>query len=189
MSVNRIASRYAKSLIDLAVEQNNLEKIHGDVEHLRRMIHSSKDFNNFLRSPVIQYSRKKKALEALLKDRFEDLTFKFVDLLASKKREAYLPEIAEEFIIQYRTLNKISQAKIITAGEITPELEAQIQAKLQDATIGYANVEVVTKVDPSLIGGFIIEFEGHVYDVSVRYELAQMRKEFRGNLFESAIGR
>lgn len=189
MSVNRIASRYAKSLIDLAVEQNNLEKIHGDVEHLRRMIKSSKDFNSFLRSPVIQYSRKKKALEALLKDKFEDLTFKFVDLLASKKREAYLPEIAEEFIIQYRILNKISQATIITAGEITPELEAKIQAKLQDATIGYANVEVVTKVDPSLIGGFVIEFEGHVYDVSVRYELDQMRKQFKGNLFESAIGR
>lgn len=189
MSVNRIASRYAKSLIDLAVEQNSLEKIHGDVEHLRRMIHSSKDFNAFLRSPVIQYSRKKKALEALLKDHFEDLTFKFVDLLASKKREAYLPEIADEFIIQYRTLNKISQATIITAGEITPALEAQIKAKLQDATIGYANVEVVTKVDPSLIGGFVIEFEGHVYDVSVKYELEQMRKEFKGNLFESAIGR
>jgi F-type H+-transporting ATPase subunit delta len=86
MSVNRIASRYAKSLIDLAVEQNNLEKIHGDVEHLLRMIKGSKDFVSFLRSPVIQYSRKKKAIEALLQDKFEDLTFKFVDLLASKKR-------------------------------------------------------------------------------------------------------
>lgn len=189
MSVNRIASRYAKSLIDLAVEQNNLEKIHGDVEHLLRMIKGSKDFVSFLRSPVIQYSRKKKALEALLQDKFEDLTFKFVDLLASKKREAYLPEIAEEFIIQYRTLNKISQAVIITAGEITPELEAQIKNKLQQATVGFANVEIVSKVDPSLIGGFVIEFEGHVYDVSVRYEIEQMRKQFKVNLFESAIGR
>lgn len=189
MSVNRIASRYAKSLIDLAVEQNNLEKIHGDVEHLQRMIKGSKDFVSFLRSPVIQYSRKKKALEALLKDKFEDLTFKFVDLLAAKKREAYLPEIAEEFIIQYRTLNKISQAIIITAGEITPELEAQIKNKLQQAIVGFANVEIVSKVDPSLIGGFVIEFEGHVYDVSVRYEIEQMRKQFKVNLFESAIGR
>lgn len=189
MSVNRIASRYAKSLVDLAVEQNNLEKIHADVQHLRRMLKSSKDFVSFLRSPVIQYSRKKKALEALLKDKFEDLTFKFVDLLAAKKREAYLPEIAEEFMIQYRNLNKISQASIITAGEITPELEAKIKEKLQKATIGYANVEVTTKIDPSLIGGFVIEFEGHVYDVSVKYELEQMRKEFKGNLFESAIGR
>lgn len=189
MSVNRIASRYAKSLIDLAVEQNNLEKIHEDVEHLRQMVRNSKDFTNFLRSPVIQYSRKKKALEALLKDKFEDLTFRFVDLLAAKKREAFLPEIADEFAIQYRALNKISQATIITAGEITPELEAKIKDKLQKATLGYSNVEVVTKTDPSLIGGFVIEFEGHVYDVSLKYELDQMRKEFKANLFESAIGR
>jgi F-type H+-transporting ATPase subunit delta len=189
MSVNRIASRYAKSLIELAAEQNNLEKIHEDVAHLRRMINSSKELLSFLRSPVIQYSRKKKALEALLKDKFQDLTFNFVDLLAAKKREAYLPEIADEFIIQYRTLNKISQATIITAGEITPELETKIKEKLQEATIGYRNVEIISKVDPALIGGFVIEFEGHVYDVSVKYELEQMRKEFKGNLFESAIGR
>jgi F-type H+-transporting ATPase subunit delta len=100
-----------------------------------------------------------------------------------------LPEIAEEFIIQYRTLNKISQAIIITAGEITPELETQIKNKLQQATVGFANVEIVSKVDPSLVGGFVIEFEGHVYDVSVRYEIEQMRKQFKVNLFESAIGR
>jgi len=189
MSVNRIASRYAKSLIELAVEQNNLEKINEDILHLRRMIKSSKDFFNFLHSPVIQYSRKKKVIEALLQGKFQDLTFKFVDLLAAKKRESYLPEIAEEFIIQYRMLNQISQATIITAAEITPELEAQIKEKLQQATLGFANVEVVTKIDPSLIGGFIIEFEGSVYDVSVQHELDQMRKKFKVNLFESAIGR
>jgi F-type H+-transporting ATPase subunit delta len=189
MSVTRIASRYAKSLIELAQEQKVLEPVNQDMDMLRKLLKNSVDLVKFLRSPIIQYPRKKRALEALLQGKVNDLSFRFIDLLAQKNREGLLPEIVDEFALQYRLLKQISNALIITAGEITPELQAQIKTKLEQATVGFSNVEVTTKVDPELIGGFVIEFEGHVYDASVRHELEKMRKAFRVNQFQSQVGR
>jgi F-type H+-transporting ATPase subunit delta len=189
MSVTRIASRYAKSLIELAQEQKVLEPVNQDMNMLRNLLKSSGDLVKFLRSPIIQYPRKKRALEAILLGKVTDLTFRFIDLLAQKTREGLLPEIVEEFALQYLHLKQISTALIITAAEITPELQAQIKTKLEQATVGFSNVEVTTKIDPELIGGFVIEFEGHVYDASVRHELERMRKAFSVNEFESQVGR
>jgi F-type H+-transporting ATPase subunit delta len=63
----------------------------------------------------------------------------------------------------------------------------QLKHKLEASIIGFENVEVTTAVDPKLMGGYIIEVEGNVYDASVRHKLENLRKEFKINLYESKI--
>lgn len=187
MSVSRIASRYAKSLIDLAIETNTLEQVKDDVASFEKIVEESRDFYVFLKSPVIQFSKKKAILEQLFSDKYQELTLKFLTLLTQKQREAYLPEIATHFMKQYRDLKQISTARITSAIELTPEMVKTIREKLEQSGVAYENVQLETEVDPKLIGGFILEFGDYVYDSSVSHKLEELRKEFRGNLYESKI--
>jgi F-type H+-transporting ATPase subunit delta len=183
MSAGRIASRYAKSLIELAEEQQRLERVLEDVEAFQGLINDSKDFKNFIKSPIIQVSKKKAILSKLFDQKFDDLTVKFLQLLTQKKRESMLPEIADEFVQQYRHKKGISTAVVTVAGELGADTSALIKAKLEQSGVAFDQVELVVEQDPTIIGGFILEIGGKIYDASVASQLNQLKKSFRRNDF------
>ncbi|HNL38799.1 MAG TPA: ATP synthase F1 subunit delta, partial [Saprospiraceae bacterium] len=103
MSVTRIATRYAKSLIDLAVDQNKLEVVSNDVHTLRDAA-KNRDLYLLLKSPIVHADKKTAVLDALFKGKVDDLTLAYLHLLINKGREGYIPEIAAEFVSQYKTM-------------------------------------------------------------------------------------
>lgn len=186
MSVHRIASRYAKSLIDLAVEQNSLEKTLEDVKSFRAAL-DHREFKLLTKSPIVNAAKKKQVFHALFADKYGELTMAFLNILISKGREAYLPEIATEFLLQYKKLQHISNVKLTTAEPLSPEALAGIKAKLVGSSTTDDKVDISVEVDPALIGGFILEFEDNVYDASVANKLEELKKGFRDNKYISSI--
>src|SRR5437763_15128509 len=89
----RLASRYAKSLLDLAVERNQVEKIFADMQWLGQVIKSSRDFANLLRSPIIKPEKKQKVLQANVAGKGNENRGSFVSFLISKGKERQLPEV------------------------------------------------------------------------------------------------
>ena len=61
----RLASRYAKSLIDLSVERNQLELVYADMKYLQAVCKASKEFMNFLVSPIIKADKKEAIITAI----------------------------------------------------------------------------------------------------------------------------
>ncbi|MEN0005264.1 MAG: ATP synthase F1 subunit delta [Bacteroidota bacterium] len=186
MSVQRVASRYAKSLIDLAVEQNKLDRILGDVEAFKKAT-KNRDFFMLMKSPIVHASKKSKVLEALFAGKFDELTMAFLRILVDKGREEYLPEIAKEFVVQYKQHMHISTIKITSAAPLTKAEIKAITDKLRENKDVDENIDIITKVDPELLGGFIIEFEDKVYDASASHKLAKLKKGFVDNLYVSQI--
>ncbi len=186
MSVHRIASRYAKSFIELAEEKNKLERIKEDVESFHSAL-ESRDFVLLLKSPIIHNTKKKAVIKVLFEDKFDELTMAFLNILVHKNREAYLPEIAKEFLLQYKIFKHITTAKIVTASNISDDIVAAIQQKLESIPSTDEHVEIVTEVDPDLIGGFVLEFSDWLYDTSVVHKLELLKKEFKDNPFTSQI--
>lgn len=187
MSVGRIASRYAKSLIQLAREEKKLDRVLEDVESFRGLVKDSADFRNFIKSPIIQVSKKKAILSQLFEKSYDDLTVKFLQLLTQKQRESLLPEIAEEFVLQYRHLRGISTAVITVADELSEETQKLVKEKLEESGIAFDKVELTIQKDPAIIGGFILEIGSQVYDASISKQLNQLKKNFRKNEFVSKI--
>lgn len=183
MSTGRIASRYARSLIQLAEEEKKLDRVLEDVEAFRGLLTGSKDFKNFIKSPIIQVSKKKAILAKLFEKKFDDLTIKFLQLLTQKKRESLLPEIADEFVLQYRNKKGISTAVITVANELTDATASLVKEKLEKSGVAFDQVELTIQKDPDIIGGFILEIEGQIYDASVANQLRQLKKDFQGNEF------
>ncbi len=186
MSVQRIASRYAKSLIDLAQERGKLERILEDVESFQQVA-KNRDFLLMLRSPVVKADTKEKVFNQLFKGKYDEMTMAFLQILLRKGREAQLADIAGEYIAQYKAIKHISTVNLVTASKLSDEAVKSIHDKLLASTSTDKNVELLTKVDESLIGGFIIEFEDKLYDASVAHKLSKMKKDFKDNLYISQI--
>lgn len=94
----RLAGRYAKSLVVIAQEQNQLETAYADMKYLQDLCKQSKEFANVLRSPVIRDEIKEKVLTEVVSKNISPLTNSFLKLLVKKNREANLAEIAGAFV-------------------------------------------------------------------------------------------
>jgi F-type H+-transporting ATPase subunit delta len=187
MSVARIASRYAKTLVDLSIQQKKLDRVLEDVESFKTITDESRDFQNFLKTPIIHKDKKQSIIKKLFEKSYDDLTMKFLLLLIAKQREMYLPEIANEFILQYKNLKHITTVKVTSAVELSKEALDKIEQKLKKGHLAGEKVEFETVVDPELIGGVIIEFNDEVYDASVSHRLNKYKKNFGENLYVSLI--
>ena len=182
MSVTRIATRYAKSLIELAITQGKLEQVSADVHSLKAAA-QNRDLYLFLKSPIIHADKKNAALEAIFKGKVDSLTLSYLTLLVNKGREMYIPEIAAEFAEQYKLLKKITSVRIVTASPLSEEVLAELKKKLLASGITSENLDIETKVDPELIGGFVLEFDNKRYDASVAHKLDELRASFSKNLY------
>src|SRR5690349_22141032 len=103
----RIASRYAKSLIDLAIEQGKLDRILADMTAFAAAT-KLRDFALLLKSPIVNADKKEQVIKAIWGGKMDPLTMNFIQIILRKGRESGLDEIANEFIHQYREIKGIS---------------------------------------------------------------------------------
>ena len=181
MSVSKLAGRYAKSLIDLAQEQGKLETILGDIQAFKAA-NENRDMYMMLKSPIINTTKKSNIITELFGESFDEMTMAFTKIILTKGREEFLPEICDEFINQYRSIKNITNAVVISAAPLKEETLEKIKNKIQSEMAQGGTVEVETKVDPSLLGGFVIEIGDSLYDASVATRLNKLKKEFTGSV-------
>lgn len=181
----RLASRYAKSLIDLAVEKDQLAAVHSDMLLLKAITRSNADVVALLRSPVIKADKKVKILGAILDGKISAVTTAFIRLLSIKGRESVLAEIAVEFEKQYNVLNNITRVKLTSAAPLEAGQVNMIREKVE-ASAG-RKVEIETVVNPELIGGFVLETGNDLFDASVLRDLKDIKKQFLKNIYVSEI--
>jgi len=182
----RLAARYAKSLIDLSTEKGQLENVYADMQYLQAICKSNPDFVRLLVSPIVKADKKNSILAAVTKDKVTELTAAFNRLLVLKGRESDLPEIANAFVQQYNTIKGIHTVVLTTAIAIGNDLKNSIVSKVK-ADTGLENIELETKTDESIIGGFMLEFNNNLVDASILRELKDIKKQFTGNAYEHNI--
>ncbi|RYZ19455.1 MAG: ATP synthase F1 subunit delta [Chitinophagaceae bacterium] len=178
----RVASRYAKSVLDLAVEQGQLEQIHGDMLYLQQLTKESREFLSLLRSPVIKADTKTKAINAVTAGKVTPLTSSFIQLMTSKTREAVLPEIITSFISQYKERKGIKTVKLTTAVPVSDAVKAEIISQVKKSG-GFENLELQETVDPNIIGGFVLQADDQLIDASIAYDLKNISRQFENNDF------
>ena len=178
----RLASRYAKSLIGLALEKGQLEKVYADMVWLQKVSRSNRDFVNVLRSPVIKADTKKKIVDAVTKGNVSEMTSAFNTLLITKGRESVLPEIVTAFIAAYKEHKNIHVVKLTTAAPVTEAVKKAIIEQVKK-TAGFEQIELEEKVDPAIIGGFVLQAGDKLVDASVAYDLRAIARQFENNDF------
>ena len=181
MQGTRVASRYAKSFIDLTMEQGVLEQAYDDMKTIAKLCGSNHDFVTFLKSPIIKTDKKLAVLKEIFAGKLNKVTDAYIQLITNKKREIYLAEIAIEFINQYKEKKKILTAVVTTANGI----DDIIRKKVMDIVKGVSSSEVVLeeKIDKEIIGGFIIRVGDKQVDASIARKINSLKRSFKENPF------
>ncbi len=170
MSVYKLASRYAKSLMDLAIEKGKVEALNSDIRSILGVIKYSPPLAAMLRNPVIKTDKKIKVMQLLFGDKIDAITSAFLHIIFTKRREPYLADICESFIELYNLDHGIVPVTVTTA--IAPDAAMLDEVKnLLKNKAGLDKIELQSKVDDALIGGFVLLFQNKLYDNSVKRQL------------------
>ena len=178
----RLATRYARSILDLAVEKGELEKVYADMQWLQAVSRKSREFVNVLRSPIIKSDTKVKIVEAVTGGKVGEMTSAFIRLMIHKGRESYLPEVVNAFIEQYKVKNDIHTVQLTTATEASEAMKDAIVKKIRETT-KMQKIELETKVDSDIIGGFVLQIGDQLVDASIAYDLKAVARQFENNDF------
>jgi F-type H+-transporting ATPase subunit delta len=180
MANPRLARRYAKSLIDLSTELNQLDPVHDDIVLLNSVSQQSREFVLMLKSPIISADKKYKIIQAITSGKISKTTQTFIKLLSAKNRESFLPDIITAFIEQFNKIQGIHKVKLTTATPVSDEIKKSFITKIESAS-SINNIELESIVDEKLIGGFVLEMEGKLIDASILRDLNDVKKQFQNN--------
>lgn len=176
MIESRAANRYAKAILQLAEEGKKIQQLSSDFNKLEELIKKSKDFRLLLSSPVINNEKKKKAINALFKNKVDEITLRFLLLLTAKNREALLSSI----ILQYKELldekNNIVNAEVTTVAPFTDTQTQELKKKLERIT--KKTVRLFFRIDTKLIGGFQVRIQDTIFDGSIFQQFKLMKDRF-----------
>lgn len=183
MPAVKLASRYAKSVLDLAEERGELDVIYKDMRQIQTNLKEGNDLRLFFKSPIINPSKKLKIVDALYQGKINELTYNFLNIIIKKRREPFLVDIVDSFVSQYESKKGILNAKVTTAVEIDDAMKEKIKAFVKKKITNAENIVLVTEIDESLIGGFVLKYEDVLYDCSVSKKLQDLRKGFAVNKY------
>ncbi len=181
----RLASRYAKSLLDIAIEQNNLDAVLADMQLIHQVNQANPDFVLMLKSPVVKGDKKMSIFRSVFEGRLQAVTFAFIELMIKKGREFYMPEIAATFLTQYKAYKNIKTVSLSTATPLSDGIRTYILDKVAATTDG--TVDLQTEVNEDLIGGFVLKVGDKLFDASIRRDLTDIRNQFTKNLYVADI--
>ncbi len=176
MMESKAAQRYATAFLQIAVEENKVEKIFSDIEIIEKLLNTSLDFKLFLKSPIINAEKKKKILLSLFQDKVDTITLKFLLLLTTRNREAILSAIISQFKSLLDERRGIVNADISAVVEFSNEQREKVTKRLE--TLTKKKVRLHFKIDPTLIGGFKIQINDTVYDGSILNQFDILKQQF-----------
>lgn len=181
MSDIRVASRYAKSLIELANEKGVLEQVQQDMLLFSSVVSQNRGFELLLTNPVIRSDKKLKVINSIFTGKVHPMTLLFFNLVAQKNREAVLLSVTSEFEKQYNILKGIQIVTVTSAYPLAPVQRETLVKKLTAET--GKTIQLKEMVDPSQIGGFVLRVGDRQIDSSVRNSLRKLSNDFKDNSY------
>jgi F-type H+-transporting ATPase subunit delta len=173
-----LARRYAKALFELAQARHMLDKVRGELHNFAAAMEENKAFGDFFRSPENSRAAKRAAVEKAFQDRYSNVFFNFLLLVVQKGRHNAVGEIVQAFDALYDHFARRTQALAITAVPMDDKLSDDLKARLSKSL--NKQVDLENKVDPSILGGIVLNIDGKVLDGSVKQQLERLRAEFLG---------
>jgi F-type H+-transporting ATPase subunit delta len=173
MKSTKAASRYAKALLEIAIEKKMIDSILGDMNFLMQTNHETPDFGSFIASPIIDANKKIQIFESVF-DQFEDISMSFIKLITKNRRESLLPEIAGSFEMLVKEHRGIVPIKLISAIKLNETTKETILAKIESSVKG--QLEVTEEIDESLIGGFMVRMGDVQIDASVSSQFNNLKQ-------------
>jgi F-type H+-transporting ATPase subunit delta len=165
---------YAEALLEAANENNRRDRVREDFDEFAAAVQDSDELRGFLANPQIEQATKRAALEDLLAGS-DELFLNFVRLLNEKNRIGELDLVYDEWGRLLAREERLLELELTTAVELSEEEAERVVKEIEEAS--GRRVVATRSVDPTLIGGVVVQAGSLRLDASVRGRLEQLREE------------
>lgn len=174
-----VAGRYAAALFDLAKERNQTSEVEADLGKFQSLLDLSPDLSSLVRSPLYSSEQQSAAIvEIAAKAGINETTTNFLRLIARNRRLFAVADMIKAYrALAARGRDEVT-AEVTSAVALSDEQLAELKATLK-ASVG-KDVQLATRVDPSLLGGLIVKVGSRMVDSSLRTKLSNLRVALRG---------
>ena len=176
MAEQKVSARYALSLLDSAIQKNQLDAVSNDIEFISSVLKQNPNLMRMLENPVVKTEMKSSILEEIFKNKVNSETMEFILFVVKKKREEILSSILEKFK-ELRDLKLgFVNVNVLVASEFSDSQRNELQNKLQNVL--KKKVRMSYKVDEKILGGFIVQAGDTVFNASIKHQLDLLKKHF-----------
>ncbi|XP_072985038.1 ATP synthase subunit O, mitochondrial-like [Typha latifolia] len=174
------SGNYASALFLAASKANMLDKIESEILDIVDASKKSPLFSQFMKDLSVPRETRVKAVQEIFSEAgFSHVTKNFMAVLADSGRLRHLERIARRFVDL--TMAHKGEVNVIVTSVIPlpAEEEKELKQTLQDILGQGKTVKLEQKIDPSILGGLVIEFGQKVFDMSIKTRAKQMEKFLR----------
>jgi F-type H+-transporting ATPase subunit delta len=177
--VSGMAGRYAQALFALSEETGTTDKTAADLAAFAELAASSSDMQRFIKSPVFSAEEQVRVLSAILeKAGITGIAANFLKLVAAKRRLFAVSDMIRDFNLLNDARKGVTQANVTVAETLKPEHSLALRSALIDIS-GGGDVKLEVKVDPSIIGGMVVQLGSRMVDSSLKTKLNTIRARMK----------
>jgi F-type H+-transporting ATPase subunit delta len=172
--MEEIARVYARSLFEVAQEQEKLDEVRDQIGEFADALSESRELQTFFFSPYFSTEEKKEGLDKALEGA-EDIVGNFLAVLIENHRMPALFRIRREIDAMWQDVNQLLPVQITSAIELDEAVAKQIGDEIGRQT--GRKVELTSTVDPDVLGGIVVRVGNSILDASIRTRLERLRKQ------------
>lgn len=173
----RLGNRYAKALFELALEQKKLEIVAKDMQLVNDVVAENRDLALLLKSPVINARKKTAVFSSLFEKNIDQLSLRFLSLLAKNGREEIIPQVAESLLNIYNDYLGITEAWLTSAAELEKDAKTAILEMLK--RLSGKEVQLHEFVNADLLGGFVVKLGDYQYDATTKTLIKRLKEKIK----------
>ncbi len=172
--MEEIASVYARSLFEVAQDQDKLDTVRDELGEFADALNGSRELQMFLFSPYFSTTEKTEGLDKAISGG-DEIVVNFLKLLIEKHRMPVVFRIRAELDQLWEEVNRMLPVTVTSAVELDKGTVKQIGDRIAEQTD--RKVDLSSKVDPDILGGIIVQVGNSVLDASIRNRLENFRKQ------------
>lgn len=165
----QVGRLYADAVLKLAEEQGQADALRDELQEVVEFLDQNPKAEHFLSSPLVDEDARTRVIEGLFRGKASDLLTDSLQVINRKERLGSLRAIAAAYRTAHRALRGWMDVHVHTAVPLSDALRKRLLDALSAST--HRHPALIEKVDPSMIGGLVIEIEGRKFDASVASRL------------------
>ncbi|NLN14397.1 MAG: ATP synthase F1 subunit delta [Tissierellia bacterium] len=167
-----VSKRYALSIFEAGLELEKLDIFNKELKYLDEVLKAEKDFFEILKNPRISKDEKKSLITEIFRGRLSQEVINFFYIIIDKRREKFIFDIIREYQSIYNEYNNILKVEAVTAIQMDEKAKEKLKLVLENK-LG-KKVDIINKVDKSILGGVLLKMEGKIIDSTIRSQLKKL---------------
>jgi F-type H+-transporting ATPase subunit delta len=172
--MEEIAQVYARSLFEVASEQDKLDTISEQLGQFADALEQNRDVAVFFFSPYFSVQEKKDGLRRSVEGA-DPVFVNFLEALIERHRMPAIYRIRTEFEVLSDKSKKLLPVQVTSAIELDRQLVQDLGRRIGEQTGN--EIQLSSRVDPEILGGIVLRVGNFILDASIRTRLEQLRRE------------